>query len=143
MTRGLTSGQLAKAAGVNSETIRYYESIRLMPPPPRTEGGRRAYGDGHVRRLAFIRRSRELGFSIEEIRALLSLSGPQQGTCAEVKDIAAGHLSEVRAKLADLARLEAILAEAIACCTGQEAAPCPVLDMLDGGSRQGVTRQEP
>lgn len=131
MMRGLTSGQLAKAAGVNLETIRYYENIKLMPPPPRTEGGHRAYDGLHVQRLTFIRRSRELGFSIEEIRALLALSTPHQGACAEVKDIASGHLAEVRAKMADLAKLEAILAETISRCTGDTAAPCPVLDMLD------------
>ena len=81
--RGLTSGQLAKAAGVNLETVRYYENIKLMPPPPRTEGGHRAYDAAHVRRLTFIRRSRELGFSIDEIRALLALSAP--GPCAETE----------------------------------------------------------
>ncbi len=127
--RGLTSGQLAKAAGVNLETVRYYENIKLMPPPPRTEGGHRAYDAAHVRRLTFIRRSRELGFSIDEIRALLALSAP--GSCAEVKEIAAKHLAEVQAKVADLAKLEAILAQTISRCTGEAAAPCPVLDMLD------------
>lgn len=131
MMGGLTSGQLAKAAGVNLETVRYYENIKLMPPPPRTEGGHRTYGGTHIQRLTFIRRSRELGFSIEEIRALLALAAPHQGSCAEVKNIAAGHLAEVRAKLADLAKLEAILAETISRCTGDAAAPCPVLDMLD------------
>ena len=128
---GLTSGQLAKAAGVNLETVRYYENIKLMPPPPRTEGGHRTYDSTHIQRLTFIRRSRELGFSIEEIRALLALSAPHHGSCAEVKDIAARHLAEVRAKLADLAKLEAILAETISRCTGDAATPCPVLDMLD------------
>jgi MerR family mercuric resistance operon transcriptional regulator len=131
MTRGLTSGQLAKAAGVNLETIRYYETIKLMPSPPRTAGGRRAYDDSHVRRLTFIRRSRDLGFSIDEIRALLALSTPHQGSCAEVKDIAARHLAEVQAKMANLSKLEGILAETILRCTGEDVAPCPVLDMLD------------
>ena len=131
MTRGFTSGQLAKAAGVNLETVRYYENIKLMPPPPRTEGGHRAYDDAHIRRLTFIRRSRVLGFSIDEIRTLLTLSSPHQGSCAEVKDIAAKHLAEVQAKLADLAKLEAILAETISRCTGEAAARCAVLDMLD------------
>ncbi len=134
--RALTIGQLAKAAGVNLETIRYYETIKLMPRPPRTEGGHRAYDDAHVARLKFIRRSRELGFSIEEVRAFLALSGPHQRSCAEVKDIAARHLTEVRAKLADLAKLEAILATTVSHCTGEVAAPCPVLDMLDAGDRR-------
>jgi len=131
MVRGPTSGQLAKAAGVNLETVRYYENIKLMPPPPRTEGGHRAYDGSHIQRLTFIRRSRELGFSIEEIRALLALSAPHQGSCAEVKDIAAKHLAEVQAKLADLAKLAAILAQTIARCTRDATATCPVLDMLD------------
>jgi MerR family mercuric resistance operon transcriptional regulator len=131
MTRGFSSGQLAKEAGVNLETVRYYETIKLLPPPPRTEGGRRAYDSSHVQRLTFIRRSRELGFSIDEIRALLALSAPHQRSCAEVKDIASKHLAEVQSKLADLARLEAILAATISRCTGEAAASCPVLHMLD------------
>jgi MerR family mercuric resistance operon transcriptional regulator len=143
MTRGLTSGKLAGAAGVNVETIRYYEMIGLMPRVPRTGGGRRIYDESHVRQLAFIRRSRELGFGIDEIRALLALSAPDRRSCDKVQDIAARHLAEVRAKRADLARLEAILADTIARCSGKKAAPCPVLDMLDAGSRQGVTPREP
>ena len=78
-TRGITIGQLAKAAGVNLETVRYYERIQLMPRTNRTEGGHRAYDSGHVRRLAFIRRARELGFGIENIRALLTAVSPATG----------------------------------------------------------------
>jgi MerR family transcriptional regulator, mercuric resistance operon regulatory protein len=140
--RGLAAGQLAKAAGVNLETIRYYETIGLMPAPPRTPGGHRVYDDVHVRRLAFIRRGRELGFSIEEVRALLILNDPRQGSCAEVKDIAATHLTEVRHKLADLTRLESILAASVARCTSEPLAPCPVLDMLapeTSSPRAGMT----
>ncbi len=94
--RTLTIGRLAAAAGVNLETVRYYERINLMPPPARTGSGHRAYEEGHVRRLAFIRRARELGFSIEQIRALLALADPTRGTCAEVKEVARIHLDEVR-----------------------------------------------
>lgn len=101
-------------------TVRYYENIKLMPPPPRTQGGHRAYDATHVRWLTFIRRSRGLGFSIDEIRALLALAAPEHGSCAEVQ-----------AKVADLAKLEAILAQTILQCTGEAAAACPVLDMLD------------
>ncbi len=128
--RGIAAGQLAQAAGVNLETVRYYETIGLMPAPPRTSGGHRVYDDDHVRRLAFIRRGRELGFSIDEIRALLILNDPRHGSCAEVKDIASTHLTEVRRKLADLTRLESILAASVARCTSEPLAPCPVLDML-------------
>lgn len=126
----LTIGRLAAAAGVNFETVRYYERIGLMPPPARTANGHRAYEQGHVRRLAFIRRARELGFSIEDIRALLALAEPSRVSCGGVREIARTHLDEVRAKLADFARLEAILAATIAQCSGDPAPSCPVLDML-------------
>ncbi|WP_363351473.1 helix-turn-helix domain-containing protein [Methylocystis echinoides] len=128
--KSLTIGQLAAAAGVNLETVRYYERIKLMPPPARTASGYRAYEQAHIRRLAFIRRARELGFSIEQIRALLALAEPSRASCADVRDIARTHLDEVRAELADLARLERILAETISRCSGDPAPPCPVLNML-------------
>jgi MerR family mercuric resistance operon transcriptional regulator len=128
--KSLTIGQLAAAAGVNLETVRYYERIKLMPPPARTASGYRAYEEGHIRRLAFIRRARELGFSIEQIRALLALAEPSRISCAEVREIAHAHLDDVRLKLADLARLEGILGDTISRCSGDPAPPCPVLDML-------------
>lgn len=126
----LTIGQLAAAAGVNLETVRYYERIKLMPSPARTTSGHRAYELSHIQRLAFIRRARELGFSIEQIRALLALAEPSRASCAEVREVARAHLSEVRTKLADLTRLEHILAATVAKCSGDSAPSCPVLDML-------------
>lgn len=135
--RGITIGQLAKAAGVNLETVRYYERIGLMPAPARTESGHRAYDDKHIRKLAFIRRARELGFSIDDIRTLLTLAEPERASCAEVNEIASAHLSEVRTKLNDLARLEQILARTVARCSGNHAPSCPVLDML-GSSTTGT-----
>lgn len=132
--RGLTIGKLAEAAGVNLETIRYYERIKLMPLPARTEGGHRSYGVEHGRRLAFIRRGRELGFTIEEIRALLALAAPGRASCAEVRSIAEAHLVDVRAKLADLAKLEGILSDTVAKCSGDASPVCPILDMLGAGS---------
>ena len=81
---GYSIGQLAERTSVNLETIRYYERIGLMPAPPRTEGGHRVYDRNHLKRLGLIRRSRELGFSIEEIRALLRLVDGGDYTCAEV-----------------------------------------------------------
>ncbi len=131
--RGLTIGKLAAAAGVNLETIRYYERIKLLPAPPRTAGGHRSYGQEHARRLMFIRRARELGFSVEEIRALLALAGPGPAPCAKVRRIATAHLASVHAKLADLARLEAVLAATIARCSDERNLTCPVLEMLDRG----------
>lgn len=128
--QSLTIGRLAAATGVNLETVRYYERIELMLPPARTASGHRAYEQAHVRRLAFIRRARELGFSIEQIRALLALAEPSRASCAEVREIARTHLDEVRAKLSDLAKLEGILAETVSRCSGDPAPSCPVLDML-------------
>ncbi len=131
----MTIGRLAEETGVNLETVRYYERIGLMPQPDRTAGGHRSYSKAHASRLAFIRRARELGFGLGEIRALLALTEPGHRSCAEVQAIASAHLESVRAKLADLARLEHILADTVAKCSGDPSPPCPVLDMLDTGLR--------
>ncbi len=128
--RGLTIGRLADAAGVNLETIRYYERIKLMPRPGRTRGGHRVYEAEHIRRLMFIRRARELGFGIEDIRTLLALAGPKRISCDKVRAIASAHLASVRIKLTDLSRLEAILAKTVVQCTDDFAAKCPVLEIL-------------
>jgi MerR family transcriptional regulator, mercuric resistance operon regulatory protein len=129
----LSIGELSKHSGVNIETIRYYERIKMLPAPPRTASGRRVYGPAERRTLAFIRRSRDLGFTLEEIRALLVLGGPERASCADVHKIASAHLANVRSKLSDLARLEAILAETVARCSDGAAPDCPVLDILDAG----------
>ena len=126
-------GELSKHSGVNIETIRYYERIKMLPAPPRTANGRRVYGPTEKRTLAFIRRSRDLGFTLEEIRALLALGGPECASCADVHKIASAHLANVRSKLADLARLESILAETVAQCSEGASPDCPVLDILDAG----------
>jgi MerR family mercuric resistance operon transcriptional regulator len=126
----LAIGQLSRLTGVNIETIRYYERIGMLPAPPRTASGRRVYGSTERRMLAFIRRGRELGFSLSEIRALLDLGAPGEASCGEVRDIASAHLASVRSRMADLAKLESILAEAVARCTGDVAPICPVLDVL-------------
>jgi MerR family transcriptional regulator, mercuric resistance operon regulatory protein len=125
---GLTIGELSKLTGVNIVTIRYYERIKM---PPRTAGGRRIYDALNVRILAFIRRSRELGFSLGEIRALIRLGGPERASCRQVREIAAHHLNDIRTKIADLRKLERLLAKTIAQCTGTTAPVCPVLDILD------------
>jgi MerR family transcriptional regulator, mercuric resistance operon regulatory protein len=98
----LPIGQLSRLSGVNIETIRYYERINMLAAPPRTASGRRIYGSTDLRTLVFIRRSRELGFSLDEIRALLRLGGPEKASCREVREIAAHHLEDIRAKLGDL-----------------------------------------
>ena len=128
----LTIGRLAAAAGVNLETVRYYERIRLMPAPDRTEGGHRSYAPEHRARLTFIRRARELGFSLDEIRALLGLAKPGRRSCSEVKAIASAHLQDIRAKIADLSRLADVLDEAVRRCGDGDVPDCPVIHVLAG-----------
>lgn len=128
-----TIGELSRQTSVNVETIRYYERIRLMPRPPRTAGGHRAYGTDHLQTLTFIRRSRELGFRLEDIRALLALRGPQ-ARCMNVKAIASRHLEVVRRRMHDLAELETSLSAMVERCTGDARPECPVLDMLEAGN---------
>ena len=130
--RAVTIGQLSEATAVNVETIRYYERIKLMPTPRRTQGGHRTYEDIHLRRLRFIRRARELGFGIEDIRALLTLAEPKNISCADVQKISIIHLENVRAKLSDLTNLERILSQAILKCAGKTATACPVIEALNG-----------
>jgi len=122
--------ELARRTGSHLETVRYYEKIGMMPEPPRTAAGYRLYDGGHVARLRFILRARELGFSIEEIRALLALVDGGAQTCAEVKARSEAHLADVRAKIADLQRIEGVLAETLAQCSGDAAPDCPILEVL-------------
>lgn len=128
---GLPIGKLSQLTGVNIETIRYYEKIKVLPAPLRTENGRRVYGPTERRILAFVRRSRELGFSLDDVRALMRLGGPEKASCREVREIAAHHLEDIRAKLSDLKKLERLLAKTVVRCSGKTAPDCPVLDILD------------
>jgi MerR family mercuric resistance operon transcriptional regulator len=137
-TNGITIGELSRLTGVNIETIRYYERVKMLPKPSRTTGGRRIYDQTHTRVLAFIRRSRELGFSPDEVRALLRLGGPAKAPCRQVRDIALDRLNDIRAKIADLRKLERLLAKTIAQCTGTTEPECPVLDILDVHRVQGL-----
>ena len=126
-------GELSRLTGVNAETIRYYEKIGMLPIPPRSGSGRRIYGPTERRALAFVRRSRNLGFTLDEIRALLKLGGPDKAPCAQVRNIASLHLSDVRGKIADLRRLERVLAETIGKCSNGRAPRCPIIEVLDAG----------
>ncbi len=126
----LTRGVVAARTGCHIETVRYYERIGLLPPPPRTEGGHRIYDENLLRRLNFICRSRELGFTIEEVRDLLGLVDGGGYTCAEVKEITLDHLRNVHVKIADLRRLERVLKEMVAKCEEEEIPECPVIDAL-------------
>jgi MerR family transcriptional regulator, mercuric resistance operon regulatory protein len=132
--RGLSIGGLAQKSGVNLETIRYYERIGLMPEPDRTEGGHRSYEDSDIRRLSFIRRARELGFSLADIEALMALDEGGGAPCAEARSIAATHLENVESKIADLERFRAVLTATVSKCEDEPANGCAVLDVLDGRS---------
>lgn len=126
----LRRGELAARTGCNLETVRYYEKIDLLPDPPRRANGYRAYDENHVRRLRFILRARELGFDIGEIRGLLMLVDTERRTCAEVKQRTERHLAEVRGKIADLKRIEHVLAKTAARCSGDEVPDCAVLEAI-------------
>jgi MerR family mercuric resistance operon transcriptional regulator len=130
-TKRTSIGGLSRLTGVNIETVRYYEKVKMLPAPPRTEGGHRIYGPEEARILIFIRRSRELGFTLAEIRALLDLGGPGKASCGEVREIAVHHLKDIRAKIVDLKKLERLLATTIAKCSGKKVPDCPVIDILD------------
>jgi DNA-binding transcriptional MerR regulator len=123
-------GELSKATGTNIETIRYYERIGLLPPPARTSANYRSYGEPHRARLAFVRHSRELGFTIEEIRSLLDLSDHPERDCGEADRIATGHLMQVEGKIARLDSLREELSRIVGRCRGGIAADCRVIEAL-------------
>ena len=125
-------GELAAMSRVNIESIRYFERIGMIPKADRSASGHRRFGGEHLRRLMFIRRSRELGFSQGEVRALIELSGGSPGSCTKVKKIADANLQAIRSKIVDLRRLERILADASAKCAGGERPACPVIEALLG-----------
>lgn len=125
----LPIGALSKRTGCNIETIRYYEKIGLLPASARTEGRHRIYGQDHLKRLTFIRRARDLGFTLDEVRAFLRLVDGGY-TCGEVQAITLEHLAEVRRKIADLRRLERTLAEIASRCDGGAVPDCPIVDAL-------------
>jgi len=127
---GLRRVDLARATGCNIETIRYYESVGVMPEPPRSANGYRCYDARHVARLSFVMRARELGFALEEVRSLLSLVDGGMQTCAEVQRLAQAHLATVRGKIADLQRIEQSLAQTLAQCSGKDVPDCAVIDAL-------------
>ena len=127
-------GALSARSGVNIETIRYYERVGLIPAPPRTEGRQRVYDISHLKRPTFIRRSRELGFSLDQIRDLLGLVRGHDLTCAEVKTLTETHVADIRRKVKDLRKLERVLNDLAARCHGREVPDCPILEALGGSS---------
>ncbi|MBP2236423.1 MerR family mercuric resistance operon transcriptional regulator [Sinorhizobium kostiense] len=127
---GMQRAELARRTGCNLETVRYYEKVGLLPEPPRTASGYRSYDSTHERRLRFVLRARELGFSLDEIRELLCLVDERDRPCAEVRDVAAVHLAVVRAKIADLKRMERVLKDVVAQCGDGTLPECPLIETL-------------
>ena len=148
MSARLAIGALSKQTACNVETIRYYERVGLLPAPARSSGGYRLYGAGHLKRLAFIRRARALGFSLDEVRTLLKLADERKRPCAEVRVVASRHLGDVRAKIADLRAMERVLKRTLARCARGAGSECPLIEALyrDGlgrGSRGAGPRLAP
>ncbi len=137
---GMTIGRLAKATGTGVETVRYYEKIGLLPQVARTAGNYRSYGQAEVSRLSFIRRARDLGFSLEQVRMLLSLADDRNRPCNEVDTLARQHLDTVEAKIADLNALRSELSSLIAQCGRGIVADCRVLEALGPDSRPTAKR---
>ncbi|HYE42646.1 MAG TPA: helix-turn-helix domain-containing protein [Caulobacteraceae bacterium] len=127
---GRTIGTLARETGVNVETIRFYEREGIIPAPPRTAGNYRLYGPGHVRRLAFIRRARDLGFPLDVVRALLALADQPDRLCGEVDDLVVEQLHEVERKIADLQRLRDELDRLAHQCRGGRISECRIIEAL-------------
>jgi DNA-binding transcriptional MerR regulator len=128
--RGYSIGDLAAQTDTKVPTIRYYEEIKLLPAPPRTEGGQRRYSREHLDRLKFIRHSRELGFAVEEIRELLRLSAHPDSPCDAVDDIATKHLSEVDRKIKRLQSLRKELKRMIGECGKGPLRHCRIIETL-------------
>ncbi len=125
-------GDLAAACGCKAETVRYYEKTGLMPNPPRTGGGHRVYSLDHLKRLVYIRRSRELGFTIEQVSELLRFVDEPGHSCGEVKAMAMLHAHAVQEKIDDLKRLQKALNDMAARCKGRnyKVEDCPIIDAL-------------
>lgn len=128
--RATTIGGLAKASGVKVTTIRYYESIGLIDPPDRSEGGQRLYDNGAVERMNFIRHARDLGFSLDAIRELIALSANTERSCVEIDEIARRHAADIRHRIKRLKALEREMERMIKACSVDKVGDCRVLAVL-------------
>lgn len=130
MNEFFTIGQLARHTGTKAETIRYYEKIGLLEEPQRSEGNYRHYGEHARRRLSFVRRARELGFSIEQIRELIAFGEQREHECSSVDDVVKAHIAEIKRKVVDLLALQTELQRMLGNCPGGRVADCRVLEAL-------------
>ena len=126
---GIGIGKVSELTGCNIETIRYYERIGIVEDPGRNQGGHRVYASEHVKQIHFIKRARELGFSLDDIRDLLALSGDTVEGCSSAQLITEQHLKQIKDKIADLHRLDKVLVNMASLCS-KEQKSCPILDAL-------------
>ena len=126
-------GEAAAASGVSAKMIRYYESIGLVPNAARTESGYRVYGDSDIHTLRFIRRARDLGFSVEQMETLLALWSDRSRASADVKRVALGHIEELEEKMRQIASMTRALRHLVHNCHGDGRPDCPILDDLSHG----------
>ena len=124
-------GEASTVSGVSAKMIRYYEDIELIPPAARSESGYRAYARNDVHRLRFIRRARDLGFSVAEIGELLGLWNDRSRQSADVKRLAQAHIADREARIRNLREMADTLQELIGCCAGDERPDCPILASLE------------
>ena len=130
MSPTFTIGQLASAAEIPAATIRYYEKIGLLASPSRSGSNYRQYGNDDLDRLTFVRRARDIGFTIDQVRSLLSFSDQQNGDCCTVTALTENHLAAVEQKIADLLLLKDRLASLLTSCKGGLVADCRIIDAL-------------
>ena len=129
-------GEAARRSGVSAKMVRHYESLGLLPAVHRTEAGYRQYGDNEVHTLRFIRRARDLGFSMEEIGQLLKLWQNKRRTSADVRRIASKHVDDLTRKMAEMEAMRRTLQHLVHCCHGDERPDCPILDELGHAAAQ-------
>jgi Cu(I)-responsive transcriptional regulator len=128
-------GEAAKRSGVSAKMVRHYESLGLLPTVARTDAGYRLYGDREVHTLRFIRRARDLGFSMAEIAQLLKLWQNRRRTSADVRRIASKHIEELTQKLAEMEAMRRTLQHLVHCCAGDDRPDCPILEELEGAAK--------
>ncbi len=139
----LSIGQLAARTGCKVPTVRYYEGIGLLGEATRTEGGHRLYGEADVRRLVFIRKSRDLGFALDAVRSLLDLAQNRERSCAEVDTIASEHLDEVGEKLRHLSAMRDALQDLLEQCRHTTITECRIIDALSPAAAAGIEPPSP
>lgn len=129
----LKVGEIAKKVGVNVETLRYYEKIKLMPKPKRIESGYRVYDASDLQRLLFIKRGKELGFTLKEIKELLELKIESTATCGDVKHLAEHKLTDIEKRIRDLKNIKKVLLKLITQCVCKEVSTeeCPILEVIE------------